>query len=76
MEIKILGTGCPTCQKTAKIVEEAVQEAGIEAKIEKLTDIQEIASYGVLSPPGIVIDGEVKSTGKVPTKEEVLSWLG
>ena len=75
MEIKILGMGCPTCEKTAKIVEEAVQEAGIKAKIEKITDLQQMASFGVLTPPGIVINGEVKCTGRVPTKQEVLNWL-
>jgi small redox-active disulfide protein 2 len=75
MEIKILGMGCPTCEKTAKIVEEAVQEAGIKAKIEKINDLQQMASFGVLTPPGIVIDGKVKCTGKVPGKHEVISWL-
>ncbi|NPC94483.1 thioredoxin family protein [Bacillus sp. WMMC1349] len=65
MNIKILGTGCRNCQTLEQNVRKALDQSGKEAEIEKVTDIQEIISYGVMSTPGIVIDGEVKSTGRV-----------
>ena len=75
MEIKVLGPGCPKCQQTAKVVKEAVAEAGVDAQIEKVTDTMEIAGYGVFGTPAVVMDGKVKSVGKIPKKEEVKSWL-
>jgi len=75
MDIKVLGPGCPKCQQTEKVVKEAVAEAGLEARIEKVTDTMEIAGYGVFGTPAVVMDGEVKSVGKIPKKEEVQSWL-
>ncbi len=76
MEIKVLGPGCPKCQQAEKIVLEAVSETGKDARVEKVKDIKEIAKYGVFGTPAIVVDGEVKCVGKVPTKEEVKSWIG
>ena len=75
MEIKVLGPGCAKCRKTEKIVKEAVLETGIDVQVDKVTDLMEIASYGVFGTPAVVIDGEVKSVGKVPKKEEVEKWL-
>lgn len=75
MEIKVLGPGCPKCQQTEKAVKEAVKESGVDAKIEKVTDILEIGEYGVFGTPAVVVDGEVKSVGKVPTKEEGKRWI-
>ncbi|MCK8603168.1 thioredoxin family protein [Desulfoferrobacter suflitae] len=75
MEIKVLGPGCPKCQQTEKVVKEAVSEAGIQANIEKITNILDIGSYGVFGTPAVVIDGIVKSVGKVPTKDEVKGWI-
>jgi small redox-active disulfide protein 2 len=75
MEIRVLGPGCANCQKTEDLVKEAVAEKGIDARIEKVTDIKEIARHGVFTTPAVVIDGQVKSVGKVPKKEEILSWL-
>jgi len=75
MEIKVLGPGCPKCKQTEQRIREVVAEAGIEANVEKVTDIMEIAGYGVLGTPAVVLDGEVKSVGKIPSKEEVKSWL-
>ena len=75
MDIKVLGPGCPKCQQTEKIVREAVGEAGVEASVEKITDIMEIAGYGVFGTPAVVVDGEVKSVGKIPTKNDVKSWI-
>lgn len=76
MEIKVLGPGCAKCNQTADIVRDAVAEAGIAASVEKVTDIMEIAGYGVFVTPAVVVDGEVKSVGKVPKKEDVREWLG
>ena len=75
MEIKVLGVGCPKCQQTEKNVKEAVSEAGVDAQVDKVTDTMKIASYGVFGTPAVVVDGEVKSVGKIPTKEEIKSWL-
>ncbi len=75
MDIKVLGPGCPKCEKTEKTVRDAVAEAGVTADIEKVKDVMQIAKYGVFGTPAVVIDGEVKSVGKIPTKEEVRAWL-
>ena len=75
MEIKVLGPGCPKCQQVEKLVKEVVAEAGVEARIEKVTDTMEIAGYGVFGTPAIVIDGNVKSVGKIPDKKEIAAWL-
>ncbi len=76
MEIKILGPGCVNCQKVERLVREAVAETGIAADIEKVGDIMKIAKYGVFGTPAVVVDGTVKSVGKIPKKEEILAWLG
>ena len=75
MEIKILGPGCLKCRQTEKIVREVVAETGVDAHIEKITDTMKIASYGVFGTPAVVIDGEVKSVGKIPGTDEVKGWL-
>ncbi len=75
MEIKVLGPGCPKCEQTEQNVRDAVAEAGVDADVEKVTDIMEIAGYGVFGTPSVVVDGEVKSVGKIPTKEDIKSWL-
>jgi small redox-active disulfide protein 2 len=76
MGIKVLGPGCPKCQQTETVVKEAVVEAGIAANVEKVTDIMKIAGYGVMGTPAVVVDGEVKSVGKIPSKEDINSWIG
>jgi small redox-active disulfide protein 2 len=75
MDIKVLGPGCAKCQQTEKIVKEAVVEAAITASVEKVTDVMKIAEYGVFGTPSVVVDGEVKSVGKIPTKEDVKKWI-
>ena len=75
MDIKVLGPGCPKCQQTEKVVKEAVTEAGVDAQIEKITDTMEIAGYGVFGTPAVVVDGEVKSVGKIPKKQDVIGWI-
>jgi small redox-active disulfide protein 2 len=75
MDIKVLGPGCAKCQQTEKVVKEAVAEAGVTADVEKVTDVMKIAGYGVFGTPAVVVDGEVKSVGKIPKKEDVVAWL-
>lgn len=75
MEIKVLGPGCPKCEQAIKVVKEAVAEAGVDANIEKVTDIMEIAGYGIFGTPAVVIDGDVKIVGKIPKKEDIKTWI-
>jgi len=76
MEIKVLGPGCPKCQKTADNVKQAVSEAGVDASVDKVTDVMEIAKFGVFGTPAVVIDGDVKAVGKIPSVDEIKGWLG
>jgi small redox-active disulfide protein 2 len=75
MEIKVLGPGCNKCESTKKNVDDAVAEAGVRADVIKVTDVLEIAEHGVFGTPAVVVDGEVKSVGKVPTKDEIKGWI-
>lgn len=75
MEIKVLGPGCKKCESTKKVIEEAVAESGIAAEIIKVTDTLEIAKHGVFGTPAVVVDGEVKSVGKIPSKDDIKSWI-
>ena len=72
MEIKVLGPGCANCSKMEDLVKTAVKELSIEAKIEKITDIGQIAMHGILSTPGLIVNGKIKYSGKpLPTLEKV-----
>lgn len=73
--IQILGPGCARCEKLRQNAEEAVRRAGIEAMVEKITDINVIIGYGVMMTPAIAIDGEVKAAGKVLSPEEIQQLL-
>ncbi|EKE03371.1 MAG: redox-active disulfide protein 2 [uncultured bacterium] len=75
MDIKILGSGCTNCKKLMENTQKAVQELNIEANIEKIDDFKEIMQYGVMMTPALVINGEVKSTGKVLKPEEIKRML-
>jgi small redox-active disulfide protein 2 len=75
MEIKVLGPGCPKCQKTVDNVKQAVSEAGVDATVDKVTDVMEIAKFGVFGTPAVIVDGDVKAVGKIPSVEEVKKWL-
>jgi small redox-active disulfide protein 2 len=76
MQIKVLGPGCKKCHQTEAVVKEAVAEANAGAVVDYVTDLAEIAKFGIFSTPAVVIDGVVKSVGKVPSKAEVMNWLG
>jgi small redox-active disulfide protein 2 len=75
MEIKVCGPGCHKCHETERVIQETVEEAGIQATVEKVADFNEIAQLGVFSTPAVVIDGQIKCVGKVPTRKEVLGWI-
>lgn len=75
MEIKILGIGCKNCVNLAKNTEDALKELGMEATITKVTDMKDIAKYGIMRTPGLVIDEKVVSYGKVASTEEITELL-
>ena len=75
MEIKILGPGCARCEKTAKLVQEVVAETGADARVEKVTDMMQIAACGVVSTPAVLVNGDLKATGKIPKRDEIAGWL-
>ena len=75
MEIKILGPGCAKCHALEKAVGEVVREMGIEAKVDHVKDIKEIMSYGIMLTPGLVINGKVKSSGKVVNKNNIKKFI-
>jgi small redox-active disulfide protein 2 len=73
--IQILGTGCPKCEKLAETARAAADGLGIEYDLEKVTDIGRIAAFGVMMTPALVVDGEVKAAGKVPSVDEIKTLL-
>ena len=75
MDIKVLGPGCPKCNQTEALVKEAIKESGLDAVVDKVTDIKEFSKYGVFMTPAVVVNGEVKCVGKVPKKEDIKEWL-
>ena len=75
MEIKILGTGCPKCKRLEQVAREAVAEAGVEATITKVTDMDGIMAYPIVSTPGLVIDEELVASGRLPRKDEIIAWV-
>ncbi len=75
MTIQILGTGCPKCKKLAENTEAGLKLAGVEAQIEKVTSVAEIAKFGVMFTPALAIDGEVKAAGKVLAPEKIAELI-
>jgi small redox-active disulfide protein 2 len=74
-EIKVLGSGCSKCEVTANMITKAAQAKGVEIRLEKVTDMAAILGYGVMSTPGVVLDGILVHSGSVPTQGLVESWL-
>lgn len=75
MKIEILGSGCPNCKKLEENARKACEELGKKAEFKKITDFGEIASYGVMSTPALVIDGKVRSYGRIPEVNEIKKML-
>ncbi len=73
--VKVLGTGCPNCRNTIRLLETVARETGAEIELEKVEEIRDIMGYGVMSTPGVVIDGEVVHAGGVPSRTKVEGWL-
>jgi small redox-active disulfide protein 2 len=73
--IEVLGSGCPNCRRLEANALEAVKMAGVEAEVHHVTDPREIVSRGVMSTPGLVIDGKVVSTGRIPSAGDIAAWL-
>lgn len=76
MKIEILGTGCAKCHKLDELVRATVKETGVSAEITKVEDIKKIMGYGVMTTPALVIDGQVKAAGKIPSVEEIKQLIG
>ena len=75
MEIKILGSGCAKCKKLEELAREAIDELGVQASVVHVTDMNAIMAYPILSTPGLVINGQLKTSGRLPRKEEIVAWL-
>ena len=75
-KILVLGPGCPRCETLAKLAKQAADQLGIEYELEKLTDIKRFVDFGVMMTPGLVVDGELKVQGNVPSLDEITAMLG
>jgi len=75
ISIKVLGTGCANCKATEKLIHSVLEAAGMSAEVEKVEDVPSIMKYGVMSTPGVVIDGKVMHAGGIPTRVQVEQWL-
>lgn len=75
MKLEILGTGCPKCMKLEELARKAASDLGIEAEVKKVKDVKEIMRYGVMITPALVVDGEVKVAGKIPSLEEIKKMI-
>lgn len=75
VEVKVLGAGCANCKTTQKLIEDVTSENGISINLEKVEDMATIMSYGVMSTPGVIIDGKIAHAGGIPDKKTILSWF-
>ncbi|MBE0433826.1 TM0996/MTH895 family glutaredoxin-like protein [candidate division WOR-3 bacterium] len=75
MEIRILGPGCPRCKEVEKRTIDVLAELNIVADVQKVTDMKEIMEYKIMATPGLVINGKVKSAGKIPSRDEIRKWI-
>ncbi|MCL4533570.1 MAG: thioredoxin family protein [Bacteroidetes bacterium] len=75
MVIKILGSGCANCLRLEALVKEVALERDLEATFQKVTDYKDIVSYGVMHTPGLVVDGKLLAAGRIPSKQEIATWL-
>ena len=75
MKIKVLGPGCPKCKKLYLEAEKAIASSGVKVDLEKVDKIEEILKYGIMAPPGLVLDEEIKASGRVPQSKEIVTWI-
>ena len=75
LNVKVLGSGCPNCKKLEALCNEVISENNLEADVEKVTDMNKFADYGVMMTPGLVVNGKVLTQGKIPTKSTLENWL-
>ena len=75
LEIKVVGSGCPNCQKLEALCCEVVDENNLDAKIEKITDFNQYGELGIMMTPGLIVNGKVLSQGKIPTKSTLEHWI-
>ena len=75
MDIKVLGTGCANCKNTIALIEQVARDKGVPVTLAKVEELREIMGYGVMSTPGVVIDGKVVHSGGVPSRAKVEQWL-
>ena len=75
MDIKVLGTGCSKCKTTVALIEEIAKEKGVSISLSKVEELRQIAGFGVMSTPGVVLDGKVVHAGGVPSRSKVEQWL-
>ncbi len=75
IDVKVLGTGCANCKTTTQLIEKVAKENNIPVTLEKVEDIQDIMAYGVMSTPGVVVNGKIAHAGGVPDAKSVLTWL-
>jgi small redox-active disulfide protein 2 len=75
MKIKVLGTGCQKCKKLYSEAEKAITASGVKVDLEKVERIEDIIKYGVMATPGLVIDEEVKASGRIPRSSEIVDWI-
>jgi small redox-active disulfide protein 2 len=75
LKIKILGSGCANCKRLEAVARKVVNDLGLEAEVEKVTDMNEIMKWPILSTPGLVVNDKVVSSGRIPSEAEIASWL-
>lgn len=75
MDIKVLGTGCANCKTTIALIDQIAQAKGVTVKLEKVEELRDIMGYGVMSTPGVVINGKVVHAGGVPSRDKIEQWL-
>ena len=76
MDIKVLGTGCANCKTTIALIDQIAKAKGVQVKLEKVEELRDIMGYGVMSTPGVVIDGKVVHAGGIPSRDKIEQWLG
>ena len=75
MQVKVLGTGCQKCEFLEQRVKKVASDNNVEIEFEKVSDVNDILSFGIMMTPGLVVDGDVKSSGKIPSEQQILEWI-